>query len=57
MISWPSGQGAGFPIQGSCVQNHRVTQRSTYPSSIKDFYPSDVDKLSTRNFWELIGKK
>ena len=21
------------------------------------FHPSDVDKMSTRNFWELIGKK
>ena len=29
---WPIGQGAGFPIQGSCVQNHQVAPRSTQPS-------------------------
>ena len=28
---WPSGQGAGFPIQGSRVQNHWVAPRSTQP--------------------------
>ena len=27
----PSGQVAGFPIQGSRVQNHRVAPRSTQP--------------------------
>ena len=21
------------------------------------FHPSEVDKMSTRNFWEIIGKK
>ena len=28
---WPSSQGAGFPIQGSRVQNHWVAPRSTQP--------------------------
>ena len=28
---WPSGLNAGFPIQGSCVQNHWVAPRSTQP--------------------------
>ena len=32
MEQWHSGQGAGFLIQGSRVQNHRVTPRSTQPS-------------------------
>ena len=31
MEQWPSGQGAGFPIQGSRVQNHWVAPRSTQP--------------------------
>ena len=26
MEQWPSGHGAGFPIQGSRVQNHWVDQ-------------------------------
>ena len=30
-IQWPSGQGAGFPLQGSRVQNHWVAPRSTQP--------------------------
>ena len=29
MEQWPSGQGAGFPIQGSRVQNHWVAPRLT----------------------------
>ena len=28
---WSSGQGAGFPIQGSHVQNHWVAPRLTQP--------------------------
>ena len=28
---WPSGQGAGFPLQGSRVQNHWVAPRLTQP--------------------------
>ena len=40
---------AGFPVQGSCVQ---VAPRSTQP-----FLPSEVDKMSAKNFWEVIGKK
>ena len=28
---WPSGQGAGFPIQASRVQNHWVAPRSSQP--------------------------
>ena len=39
---------AGFPIQGSCVQNHWVAPRLTQPF--------EVDKVSTRNFWKLSGK-
>ena len=39
MKQWPSGQGVGFPIQGSHVQNHWLSSRSTQPfmlpSSIK----------------------
>ena len=31
MEQWPSGQGAGFLIQGSCVQNHWVALRLTQP--------------------------
>ena len=31
MEQWPSGQDAGFPIQGSRVQNHWVAPRSTQP--------------------------
>ena len=31
MEQWPSGQGTGFPIQGSHVQNHWVAPRSTQP--------------------------
>ena len=52
---WPSGQGAGFPIQGSCVQNHWVW---VAPRSTQPFHPSvsEVDKMTTRNFWELSGK-
>ena len=38
-ITWASGEGTGFPIQGSCVQNHRVapwlTQPFILPRSIK----------------------
>ena len=30
-FQWPSDQGAGFPIQGSHVQNHWVAPRSTQP--------------------------
>ena len=36
---WPSGQGAGFPIQGSWVRNHWLalmeTQPFTFPRLIK----------------------
>ena len=28
---WPSGYGAGFPIQGFRVENHWLTPRSTQP--------------------------
>ena len=31
MEQWPSGQGAGFPIQMSHVQNHWLAPRSTQP--------------------------
>ena len=31
MEQWPSGQGAGFLIQGSRVQKKRVTPRPTQP--------------------------
>ena len=31
MEQWPSGQGAGFPIQRSHVQNHWLAPRSTQP--------------------------
>ena len=31
MEQWPSGQGAGFPIQESHVQNQWVAPRSTQP--------------------------
>ena len=44
--------GAELLIQGSRVQNHWVAPRST-----SAFHPSEVDKMSTRNFWELSGKK
>ena len=47
MEQWPSGQGAGFPcskpLGGSKVDSA--------------FHPSEVGKMSTRNFWELNGKK
>ena len=49
---WPSGEGAGFSIQGSRVQNHWVTPRLTQSA----FHPSEVDKLNTRKLWELSGK-
>ena len=37
---WPSGQGAGFPLQGSRVQNHwvaapRLTQPFILTRSVK----------------------
>ena len=39
MGQWPSGHGAGFPIQGSRVQNHwvapRLTQLFIFPRSAK----------------------
>ena len=38
----------GFPIQGSYVGGSKVNSA---------FHPSEVDKMSTRNFWELGGKK
>ena len=44
MDQWPGGSGAGFPIQGSCVQNHRVAPWSPV------FHPSEVVKISTRDF-------
>ena len=44
-----SGSGTGLPAQGSHIQNHWVAPRSTQPS--------EVDQMSTRNFWELSGKK
>ena len=31
MEQWPSGQGAGFLIQGSRVKKKRVTPRPTQP--------------------------
>ena len=31
MKQWPSGEGAGFPIQGSRVQSQWVAPRSTQP--------------------------
>ena len=31
MEQWPSGQGAGFPIQRSRAQNHWVAPRSIQP--------------------------
>ena len=40
---------AGFPVQWSHVQ---VARRLTQP-----FVSSEVDKMSARNFWEVIGKK
>ena len=47
MEQWPSG--TGLPILGSRVQNHWVVPGSTHPS--------EVDKMSTSDFWELSGKK
>ena len=37
-----------FPIQGSYVGGSKVNSA---------FHRSEVDKMSTRNFWELGGKK
>ena len=31
MDLWPSGQGAGFLLQGSRAQNHQVAPRLTQP--------------------------
>ena len=45
MEQWPSGYGAGFPNQGSHVQNDTAV------------HPSEVNKMSTRDFWKLSGKK
>ena len=44
----PSCQGVGFLLQGSRVQHHRVA-----PGSGQPFHPSEVGKMSTRNFWEI----
>ena len=35
MEHWPSGQNAGFSIQGSQAQNHWVTQPCIFPRSTK----------------------
>ena len=51
-VQWSGGYDAVFPIQGFLVQNYRVA-----PMSILSFYPSEVDQMSTRNFWELSGNK
>ena len=45
LIPW----GTGFPIHGSRVQNHWVAPRLTQPS--------EVNKMNTKNFWELSGKR
>ena len=45
------GQGAGFQIQGS------PCSKTLGGSNVNlAFYPSEVGKMSTRNFWELTGK-
>ena len=52
MEQWPSGQGTGFPIQG--VPCPKPLGGSKVDSA---FHPSEVGKMSTRNFWELSGQK
>ena len=46
------GQGAEFLIQGSPCSKTLGGFKVNLA-----FYPSEVGKMSTRNFWELTGKK
>ena len=50
MEQWPSGQG---------IPNPGVPRAKPLGGSKIDsvFHPSEVGKMSTRNFWELSGKK
>ena len=52
MEQWPSGQGAGFPNPGFPCSK-ALGGSKVYST----FHPSEVDKMSTRNLWELCGKK
>ena len=57
MEQWHSGQGAGFPIQRSRIPNSEVPKPQGGSKVDSAFHPSGVGKMSTRNFWELNGKK
>ena len=52
MEQWPGGQGTGFPITE--VPCSKPVGGSKVDSA---FHLSEVNKVSTRNFWELSGKK
>ena len=48
MEQWPNGSGTGFPIHGSCVQNHQVTPRLTQPFIL----PRSIKWIS---WYEFLG--
>ena len=49
MEQWPSGQGAGFPIQGSHVQNHWVAPRLTQPLILLRLIPGISGNLVVKS--------
>ena len=50
---WPSDYSARYSSQVSCLNSKPLG--GSYVDSA--FHPSEVDKMSTRKFWELSGKK
>ena len=51
MEQWSGGLDTEIQIQGSQVQNQGGSKVDSA------FHPSEVDKMSTRNSWDLNGKK
>ena len=54
-MQWSSGEGAGFPIQGSQGQNHWVVLQGQH--SLSFFWIQSIEYQELLETWELNGKK